>query len=94
MGELLAEMDYVHGCETYSEHPAILIPDGCSVGVRSMTDLFKWFGGFLPLLLKHGARIGVYEVSEEHISVEDKYQVAFVRARAKDVTQEKENNND
>lgn len=59
-----------------------------------MKDLFRWFGGFLPPLLRHGARIGVYEVGEEYIEEEDEYQVAFVRAHAKDVTPEKENDND
>lgn len=41
----------------------------------SMQALFAWFGGWLPLLLRNGAVIAIYDVKKEHILCADGYQV-------------------
>lgn len=79
-------MAAAHSWGRSDRHPPLWGPSGCSIAVRSMQDLFSWFGGYLPGLLKFGARIGVYEVEPEDIVEEDPLQLAFIRDRARDVT--------
>jgi len=86
LDSLLGKLHLYHSPYVSDRHPPIHVPDGHSVAVRSMQDLYRWFGGFLPKLLKEGARVGVYEVDEEYIVEEDEYQLAFIREFAKDVT--------
>ncbi|MEV2279305.1 hypothetical protein AB0I72_27380 [Nocardiopsis sp. NPDC049922] len=86
LNDLLYELGQAHSWWRSNRHPALHGPDGCSIAVRSMRDLFSWFGGFLPKLLRHGARIGVYEVDKAYVLEEDEYQLAYLREFAKDVT--------
>jgi hypothetical protein len=89
--EILHEMGQAHSWWESDRHPALHGPDGCSIAVRSMRDLFSWFGGYLPKLIKYGARIGIYEVEKQWIANEDEYQVAYYRKYAKDMTSKETN---
>jgi hypothetical protein len=62
-------------------HPVAQIPWGVNqlCGFRSMQDLFRWFGGWLPLLIRCGARVAVYSIEPSSITYEDKHQIAFER---------------
>lgn len=47
-------------------------------GCPSMRDLFAWFGGWLPILMRNGARIIVLNVPDERIVVRnERHQCVF-----------------
>lgn len=50
-------------------------------GFVSMRDLFRWFGGWLPLLLTDGFTVRVYDVEPENVIVLDR-QAAIRKAVA------------
>lgn len=68
-------------------HPVAQIPYGMGYrcAFRSMRDLFRWFGGWLPLILKLGAKVKTYDVPSDGIVYEDSHQVAFAPCLAMEV---------
>lgn len=74
--EVLRSWFFMRANEAHTPSPyADPLLDGCPItssdlfGFAKMTDLFRWFGGFVSPFLKTGYSIAIYDVPDHSVKI-------------------------